>query len=37
LNLPIAAVEHPIAGYDLAGVNKKAETDFAIILQAATH
>jgi len=31
-----AAVEHPIAGYDLDGVRKKAETDFPIILQAAT-
>lgn len=36
-NLPLAVVEHPIAGYDLAGVRKKAETDFPIILQAATH
>jgi hypothetical protein len=31
-----AIVEHPIAGYDLAGVRKKAETDFPIILKAAT-
>lgn len=32
----LAAVEHPIAGHDLDGVRKKAETDFPKILQAAT-
>jgi hypothetical protein len=35
VNMVVTAVEHPIAGYDLAGARKKAEGDFAKILQAA--
>jgi len=32
----LAVVEHPIAGYDLEGIRKKADTVFPDILKAAT-